>query len=88
MSAGVIDVDYATLDKITESFSPQRKIGKGGFATVFYGSLYLWDDNPPEGWPSGVAVKVDKFKYSDATVGQRKSEWCVYPYLLILPIAM
>jgi serine/threonine protein kinase len=66
------------LDKITESFSSERKLGSGTFAIVYYGSLYLCDD-PPQDWPDRIAVKVDKYKYEDEKMdfnsSKKKSEW-------------
>jgi serine/threonine protein kinase len=70
----VTEVDYSVVSAITEDFSAERILGTGSFATVYYGSRYL-TDTPPEGWPKSVGVKVDKYTYEGAGVGEQKTTW-------------
>ena len=42
-----IAVPYSLLEKITEDFSIERRVGQGGFATVYFASIYLAGNAAP-----------------------------------------
>ena len=62
-----IAVPYSLLEKITEDFSIERRVGQGGFATVYFASIYLAGNAAPRHLPDEMVVKVDKHVYYEGT---------------------